>query len=257
MFKGFFILCMVAISFHGSAQQAKENGIRMQAEYAAVQNKLFRINSWDSSLATKQTEQFNTIAAFINHFPKSENGYYLVSLFINGRLTQIDSLLAMVDSSTNKTWRAPANVTRNRIAITESGKAFPATDLKDSSGNTFSIASLKGKVVLIDFWSSWCQPCRRQIPELKEIYSDFGPEKFTILGISMDDKKEMWLKAIEKDKQGWLQFCELVPWQYNKISDRFFINSIPSNYLLNADGNILGQDLSPNQIRRMVKKELL
>lgn len=134
---------------------------------------------------------------------------------------------------------------KDKLAIEEKlavGKVAPNFTQNDSTGKTISLASLKGRYVLIDFWASWCGPCRRENPNLVKTYQKHSGKGFEILGVSLDNKKEPWLKAIKQDNLTWQHVSDLKGWQ-NAVSSDYGINSIPANLLLDPEGRIIAKDL--------------
>ncbi|RYF93462.1 MAG: TlpA family protein disulfide reductase, partial [Chitinophagaceae bacterium] len=141
---------------------------------------------------------------------------------------------------------------KNRIELakkTEIGQyAIPFTQ-NDTSGNAVTLASFKGKYVLIDFWASWCGPCRAENPNVVKAFNKYGSKGFTVLGISLDQpgKKEAWLKAIYDDQLAWTHVSDLKYWN-NDVAQAYGIMAIPQNYLLDKEGkivakNVRGEDL--------------
>jgi thiol-disulfide isomerase/thioredoxin len=104
------------------------------------------------------------------------------------------------------------------------------------------LASLRGKYVLVDFWASWCVPCRAENPHLLQAYEKLKDSRFDIVSISLDDKREWWLKAVEGDKLPWQQVSDLKGFK-TEIALRFGITAIPQNFLLNPEGKIIAKDL--------------
>ena len=204
----------------------------------------------------KYQNLYTEIATFIRQHPKREISFLFIFWAINLKKSQLESLLQSVDTSIYKSsYKAYTDFALRRIKVSETGKPFPELTLTDTIGNKISIADLKGKVVLIDFWSSWCKPCREQIPELKSLYKKYKNQGFEIIGISLDEDKSKWLNAMAKDKQTWNNYCEFINWRSNKIATRFAIGAIPANFLIDKNGILLGQDLSVDKIRSELAKQ--
>jgi thiol-disulfide isomerase/thioredoxin len=112
----------------------------------------------------------------------------------------------------------------------------------DAGGNILSLKSLRGKYVLVDFWASWCGPCMREVPMLRDAYAKFKDKGFEIYGISLDNDKLAWMNAVTANQMNWIQTSDLKGWK-NEIAQRFGINSIPASYLLDKEGKVVAQNL--------------
>lgn len=122
-------------------------------------------------------------------------------------------------------------------------------------GDSLSLAALKGKVVLLDFWASWCMPCRASNKHLVKIYSKYKPQGFEIYSVSVDDDRKDWEKAIAKDKITWLQVND--PQSGGAESAvRWNISMIPTTYLINKKGDVVGFNLEGDQLEKMIGKLL-
>ncbi|MEO7445812.1 MAG: TlpA disulfide reductase family protein [Ferruginibacter sp.] len=249
----FFIFFMPAIK--AVCQNQPTGGKVNQTHYVKLMGAIYNVENSTQIREEKNTIIFDLIETSIKLDPKAEINLSIIAQAINLNLVQTDSLVKLTDTSLlHSPFMSNVRYSRNRIAVSETGKFFPPLTLTDSNGKKVLISDYKGKFLLIDAWSSWCTPCRGQVPELLKIYKKYYNKGFEILGVSMDQNKEAWLKAVEKDKQPWPQFCELVSFQQNSFARKFFITGIPSNFLIDENGILIGQDLSPEQVAFLLKK---
>ncbi len=126
-------------------------------------------------------------------------------------------------------------------AQVKTGQAAPEFRLKDAEDKPVSLSSLKGKVVLIDFWASWCGPCRESIPGVIKLYNKFHAAGFEVLGVSLDDNKAKWLKAVKKFHINYLQVNDPGGWQ-SAVAALYGVDAIPATFLLDKSGKIVAID---------------
>jgi thiol-disulfide isomerase/thioredoxin len=135
------------------------------------------------------------------------------------------------------------------------GDKAPELNYNSPDGKPIALSSLKGRVVLIDFWASWCGPCRMENPNVVSVYLEFKDKKFkggntfTVYSVSLDKSKESWIAAIYKDKLSWpYHVSDLKYWQ-SEAAKKYQIESIPSNFLISGDGIIIAKNLRGEALR--------
>lgn len=144
----------------------------------------------------------------------------------------------------------------NKIAAeakTAVGETAPEIDLPSPEGENIKLSSLQGEVVLIDFWASWCGPCRKENPNMVRIYNRFRDQGFEIYGVSLDRNRENWLKAIEKDSLTWVHVSDLKYWK-SKAAKAYNVGSIPYTVLLDKDGKIIAKGLRGEELEAKLEE---
>ncbi len=133
------------------------------------------------------------------------------------------------------------------------GAVAPDFTQNTPEGEPFSLSDLRGKVVLVDFWASWCGPCRRENPNVVRLYNKYKDRGFDVLGVSLDRSKQPWLKAIDKDGLPWHQISDLRGWK-NKAAQLYSVSSIPHTILLDREGRIIARNLRGEGLHKELKR---
>lgn len=135
------------------------------------------------------------------------------------------------------------------------GKVAPEFSLPDTAGVSVSLSDFRGKYVLLDFWASWCPPCRKENPNLVNAYQQNKDKNFTILAISLDENKDKWLKAIQDDNLTWTHVSDLKFWD-SEIPALYGVRGIPANVLLDPNGVIIAKNIKGEALHEKLKEVL-
>ena len=152
----------------------------------------------------------------------------------------------------------PAKLLAARIASLEQvneGAMAPDFTLPTPEGKDVSLYELKGKLKIVDFWASWCGPCRMENPNMVKLYADFKDKGLTVVSVSLDENKEKWLKAIEDDGLTWTHVSDLKGWR-SEVVKLFNIDAVPTIFVLDAENRIIAKNLRGEALRTFVSERL-
>ena len=136
------------------------------------------------------------------------------------------------------------------------GEIAPEINLKSPDGNLIALSSLKGKVVLLDFWASWCRPCRAENPNVVRLYNKYKDKGFTVYSVSLDQNKDKWMAAITQDQLTWSNHVsELTGWK-SSAGNKYGVSSIPKTFLIDSKGKIIAYDLRGNDLEKKLSEIL-
>jgi thiol-disulfide isomerase/thioredoxin len=158
----------------------------------------------------------------------------------------IDRVLASIDQ------QEASNKLNSQL---KPGSAFPPFSVTSLDGKAIDLAKYKGKVVLIDFWATWCGPCVQELPNVLSAYKLYHDKGFEIIGISLDESKDKLEAFLKENNMTWPQFFDGKGWG-NELAQKYGINSIPATYLLDTEGNIIARDLRGAGLEAAVAKAL-
>jgi peroxiredoxin len=224
-------------------------------------NKAVDQNDLQAKLKVIQTDYHNALKAFIQANPDS----YLSLLTIGtlgGPSPDPNELLPLLDGLSkdlkdSETARTLKNALES-LKVTANGAMAPDFEQTDTLGHPVKLSSFRGKYVLLDFWASWCGPCRQENPNVVKAYNQYKNKNFTIIGISLDKRENAfaWLNAIRADHLGgWTQLSDLKFWN-NAVAQLYYVQSIPKNFLIDPTGKIIAQDLRGDDLETELAKVL-
>lgn len=226
----------------GTKQQAIVNAYNV----AKSQGDATTMNAKYAEYQAMEKEVKASLENFIKTHPKSAvSGYAIYFNYQNANppIEELERLVSYLDKSIiNTKYGKLGQEKLNQLRGTTIG--YPALNFSQTTpdGKTVNLSDFKGKYVLVDFWASWCGPCRGENPNVVSAYNKYKDKGFTVLGVSLDQNKDKWMQAIAADKLTWTHISDLKGWG-NEAAKLYGISSIPQNLLLDKEGKIVAKNL--------------
>lgn len=251
----------------GSKLQDEYDKIFADAEKVSGLNKVYeeyraawkskdslKMASLKPMIEERQAMYSKSVESYVNVHPNSLAAFYTLSKKIEptneAALNELNKKIASFSPSIKSS--IMAKDMQKTIAFYKRGlivgkKVADFTQV-DKDGKTVKLSDYRGKYLLLDFWASWCHPCRGENPNVLKAYNQFHPKGLEIVAVSLDTKKESWLKAIAEDKLPWTQISDLK--QRNEVADQFGVNSIPDNFLIDPNGVVIARGLRGEELEK-------
>jgi len=195
---------------------------------------------------------------FIKAHPRNIASVWLLMNELRSRLEaeEFQELFSSLDKSIQGS-QYGESVTAYIKSLKANGVNVAADDFSQANtkGEPVKLSSFRGKYVLVDFWASWCGPCRQENPNVVKAYNKYKDKNFTILGVSLDDNRDRWLRAISQDGLTWTQVSDLRGWS-NEVAVQYSIQSIPSNFLVSPEGKIIARNLRGEELEAKLQELL-
>jgi len=212
----------------------------------------------DSMYEAAEAKKKELILEFAKNHPGTVVAPYLILRNIyQFELPEIEEVVVVLDTNLgNCIYYSDLLKRRDILRSVQIGMPAPDFTQNDTAGNPLTLSSLRGKWLLVDFWASWCGPCRAENPNVVDAWKKYHDKGFDVLGVSLDKSRDKWIEAIHSDDLTWNQVSDLQYWN-NAASTLYGISSIPSNVLLDPEGNIVawnlrGEDL-PAKLEEVLK----
>jgi thiol-disulfide isomerase/thioredoxin len=215
-----------------------------------------------AALRKEQEQAEHTSRKFITDYISAHRSSYVSLMLIDdiaaidAPYQYIDSLFQLLDNQVRHS-QAAERLTK-QVAVLKKrseGQPFFEFSQKDINGNMVHFSDLKGKYILVDFWASWCGPCRAENPNVLKAYQQYKDKNFTVIGISLDDDGNKWKKAVTEDGMPWLQLSDLKG-SSNEVARYYNINAIPFSFLLDPQGRIIARGLRGTELQQQLSSLL-
>jgi peroxiredoxin len=236
----------------------KYSGLQNDIQIAVQTNDTAKQSSIEKELKTMEEDITKMQKDFIKNNPASYfTPLLLESLSLDMEPAEIEADINSLDTNVAKVLIIKDLKDRVKSLMSVAvGQKAPDFTLNDVNGAPISLSSKFGsKLLLVDFWASWCHPCRMENPNVVKVFNEFHKKGFDVLGVSLDKSKEDWVKAIADDKLTWTHVSDLQYWN-NAAAKLYAVNSIPANFLIDENGVIIARNLREGDLYNKVKEIL-
>lgn len=195
--------------------------------------------------------------SFIRKYPKSFVAMVTAGELLTNDYTTLREVYELVDTvkyAYSYSWRSFKRKYQEAADKWIQNKQAPDFVTKDMDGNTVKLSDFKGKYLLLDFWASWCRPCRAKMKELKELYPKLQKKGIIVCSISLDEKRDQWEKATREDGIVWSNTCDLKPFRANEIAAAYKVTSVPTLFVIDPNGVIISQNPTMEEILQLELK---
>lgn len=267
-----------AINVKGATDDMKVSGSKLVNEYALFNEEIManrkRVNglfteAWNAKQAGDTAKaklleadgnkyyayEYEIRKNYIKAHPSSPISARELLMYVNNKtLTECLPMYEALNATVKSSLQGQELTRRMELLkkLKTGNQALPFAQAS-ADGQTITLENYKGKYVLLEFWASWCGPCRAENPNLRKQVDIFGPKGFNVLGISLDKARDPWIKAIEKDGLTWTQVSDLKGWN-NEIAVAYGVKAVPANFLIDPSGHIIAQDLRGEVLNEKLKE---
>lgn len=252
VYMGFYKVPWKEITAKAGQIYGKIDKAEAAAKAAGVKVDSLTRAGFDQEFAALDVQNKNAVKEYIGKYPSSAGA----AAIIYDRFIAYPNFPVATELFASLTKDAQQSVIGASItkaiaidAKTAKGKPAPAFSMADKDGKIVHLSDFKGKYVLIDFWASWCGPCRKENPNVVAAYKKYHDKGFEIIGISLDSNKEAWLKAVDKDGLTWTHVSDLKGWQC-ATATTYGVKAVPASFLIDPNGKVVGKDLRGEELNK-------